>query len=55
MFDDYSLPEGNLVADIGGADGAMISELLARNPDRRGMERIIPSPSPFSSIKATLQ
>jgi hypothetical protein len=37
MFDDYSLPEGNLVADIGGADGAMISELLARNPDRRGI------------------
>jgi hypothetical protein len=28
MFDDYSLPAGNLVADIGGADGSMICQLL---------------------------
>jgi precorrin-6B methylase 2 len=37
MFDDYSLPEGDLVADIGGADGSMICQFLAREPDRRGI------------------
>jgi precorrin-6B methylase 2 len=37
MFDNYSLPEGNLVADIGGADGSMICQLLAREPHRRGI------------------
>jgi hypothetical protein len=37
MFEGYSLPEGNLVADIGGADGSVICELLAREPGRRGI------------------
>jgi hypothetical protein len=37
MFDNYSLPEGNLVADIGGADGSMICQILAREPGRRGI------------------
>jgi len=37
MFDGYSLPEGNVVADIGGADGAMLCELLTREPGRRGI------------------
>jgi O-methyltransferase domain/Dimerisation domain len=37
MFDDYSLPEGNLVADIGGADGTVLCQLLAREPGRRGI------------------
>jgi len=37
MFDGYSLPEGSVVADIGGADGSMICELLAHQPDRRGI------------------
>jgi precorrin-6B methylase 2 len=37
MFDDYRLPEGNLVADIGGADGSMICQLLAREPSRRAI------------------
>jgi hypothetical protein len=37
MFDGYSLPEGKVVADIGGADGAMLCELLAREPGRRGI------------------
>ena len=37
MFDGYSLPPGRLVADIGGADGSMICQLLAGGPDRRGI------------------
>lgn len=37
MFDGYSLPEGGVVADIGGADGSMICQLLAHEPHRRGI------------------
>jgi hypothetical protein len=37
MFDGYRLPEGAVVADIGGADGAMIAQLLTDDPDRRGI------------------
>lgn len=37
MFDGYSLPEGNVVADIGGADGSMLCQLLAGEPGRRGI------------------
>jgi hypothetical protein len=37
MFDSYRLPEGNLVVDIGGADGSMICQFLAREPSRRGI------------------
>lgn len=37
MFDGYRLPAGTVVADIGGADGAMIAQLLADVPDRRGI------------------
>ncbi|WP_328440793.1 acetylserotonin O-methyltransferase [Streptomyces sp. NBC_00444] len=37
MFDGYSLPEGGVVADVGGADGAMICQFLAGEPDRRGI------------------
>jgi predicted transcriptional regulator/SAM-dependent methyltransferase len=37
MFDSYRLPEGAVVADIGGADGSMIARLLADDPDREGI------------------
>jgi O-methyltransferase domain/Dimerisation domain len=37
MFDHYSLPAGPVVADLGGADGSVLSELLAREPGRRGI------------------
>jgi predicted transcriptional regulator len=37
MFDGYRLPEGTVVADIGGADGSMIVRLLADEPGRRGI------------------
>ena len=33
----YELPAGDVVADIGGADGALLSILLARDPTRRGI------------------
>jgi hypothetical protein len=37
MFDGYRLPPGAVVADIGGADGSLIAQLLADDPDRRGI------------------
>jgi len=37
MFDDYRLPAGTVVADIGGADGAMLARLLAGDPNRKGI------------------
>jgi DNA-binding Lrp family transcriptional regulator len=39
MFDGYQLPIGRVVADIGGADGSVLVELLSRDddPDRRGI------------------
>lgn len=37
MFDGYRLPEGTVVADIGGADGSMMVRLLADDPGRRGI------------------
>ena len=46
LFDDYSLPGGDLVADIGGADGAMICELLAREPGRLGIVFDLPEVVP---------
>jgi hypothetical protein len=36
-FDDYRLPEGEVVADLGGADGTVLLTLLAEEPDRRGI------------------
>ncbi|MEV0221765.1 methyltransferase [Streptomyces sp. NPDC050704] len=37
MFDGYTLPEGRLVADVGGADGTVMAELLGRDTDRHGV------------------
>ncbi|WP_405385185.1 methyltransferase [Streptomyces milbemycinicus] len=36
IFDGYALPEGKVVADIGGSDGTVMAELLGRDADRRG-------------------
>jgi hypothetical protein len=52
MFDNYSLPEGNLVADIGGADGSMLCQLLAREPDRRGI--VFDRPETVPAARKTL-
>lgn len=47
MFDGYRLPEGEVVADIGGADGTILLRLLAVDPTRRGiifdLPEIVPS------------
>jgi hypothetical protein len=37
MFDGYRLPAGSVVADIGGADGTVLTHLLASDPGRRGI------------------
>jgi hypothetical protein len=38
-FDDYRLPTGELIADLGGGDGTILTELLRSDdrPDRRGI------------------
>lgn len=43
MLDGYELPAGAVVADIGGADGAILARLLAHAPDRQGIVFDIPS------------
>ncbi len=37
MFDDYELPDGDVVADIGGGDGSVLLTLLKDRPERRGI------------------
>jgi hypothetical protein len=37
LLEKYQLPEGEMVADIGGADGTVLVEPLARRPERRGI------------------
>lgn len=37
LFDGYRLPEGRVVADIGGADGTVLMHLLAHEPERLGI------------------
>ncbi|QFG22293.1 methyltransferase [Actinomadura sp. WMMB 499] len=37
MFEGYRLPGGDVVADIGGADGTILARLLADDPGRRGI------------------
>ncbi|GCB47291.1 methyltransferase [Streptomyces sp. NL15-2K] len=46
MFDDYALPAGELVADIGGADGSVLAELIKDLPDRRGIVFDLPAVTP---------
>jgi hypothetical protein len=43
LLDVYDLPQGGTVADIGGADGTLLVELLAGRPDRRGIVFDLPS------------
>jgi hypothetical protein len=45
MFDGYRLPAGRTVADIGGADGSVLVELLDRDADprRRGIVFDLPT------------
>lgn len=43
LLDVFPLPAGETVADIGGADGTLLVELLARYPDRRGIVFDLPN------------
>ncbi|MBK0870100.1 MULTISPECIES: methyltransferase [unclassified Saccharopolyspora] len=43
MFDGYVLPEGKVVADIGGASGNVLAELLGADPDRLGIVFDLPA------------
>jgi SAM-dependent methyltransferase len=52
MFDGYRLPEGTVVADIGGADGSMMARLLADEPDRRGI--VFDQPEVVTAAEKTL-
>jgi hypothetical protein len=36
-FDSYELPEGRTVADLGGADGNILLQLIGRSPERQGI------------------
>ncbi|MGI5197730.1 methyltransferase [Streptomyces sp. CA-288835] len=52
MFDDYALPAGELVADIGGADGSVLVELIKDLPDRRGI--VFDLPPVTQAARATI-
>lgn len=43
LLDRFALPAGETVADIGGADGALMVELLAGRPERRGIVFDLPA------------
>lgn len=43
LLDNYQLPAGGTVADIGGADGTTLAELLATRPERRGIVFDLPN------------
>jgi hypothetical protein len=43
LLESYQLPEGETVADIGGADGTVLAKLLARQPERRGIVFDLPT------------
>jgi precorrin-6B methylase 2 len=43
LLESYQLPEGETVADIGGADGTVLVKLLARQPERRGIVFDLPT------------
>ncbi|MFB8282783.1 methyltransferase [Nocardia colli] len=51
MFDSYELPDGAVVADIGGADGAVLLTLLARHPGRRGIVFDLPGVVPTAEAR----
>jgi O-methyltransferase domain/Dimerisation domain len=43
LVNQYQLPAGRVVADIGGADGTLLTTLLARHPDREGIVFDLPT------------
>lgn len=53
LLDVYALPEGGTVADIGGADGTLLAELLVRYPDRVGI--VFDRPSAVTAARPTIE
>ncbi len=54
MFDGYRLPPGRTVADIGGADGSVLVELLKRDPDSQRQGIVFDLPSTVVNAEQTL-
>jgi hypothetical protein len=46
FFTGYDLPPGEVVADVGGADGSVLVELLRAAPERRGIVLDLPGVVP---------
>jgi hypothetical protein len=46
VFDGYDLPPGRVVADIGGADGSVLVQLIAGLPERIGVVFDLPAVAP---------
>ncbi|WP_049569239.1 methyltransferase [Streptomyces sp. SBT349] len=46
LLDGYTLPAGNVVADLGGADGTVLWQLLRKDPSRRGIVLDLPQVVP---------
>jgi len=53
LFDGYDLPPGKVVADIGGADGSLLAELLTSHPDRHGIVFDRPAVAPIAAQAMT--
>ena len=53
LLDRYDLPGGATVADIGGADGTLLVELLARRPGRKGI--VYDLPNSVAAARRTVQ
>ncbi|MFD0782426.1 methyltransferase [Micromonospora azadirachtae] len=53
LLDVFDLPPGRTVADVGGADGTLLAELLTRYPERSGI--LFDLPSMVSAGRATMQ
>ncbi|MFL4910001.1 methyltransferase [Streptomyces sp. MMS24-I2-30] len=49
VFDGYDLPPGRVVADIGGADGSVLVQLIADRPERTGVILDLPPVEPAAT------
>ncbi|MFJ9027656.1 methyltransferase [Streptomyces sp. NPDC102274] len=49
VFDGYELPAGQMVADIGGADGSVLAQLIADRPERTGVILDLPAVEPAAT------
>jgi hypothetical protein len=53
LLEVFDFPKGRTIADIGGADGTLMAELLAPRPERRGI--VFDLPGIVSAASATIQ